>query len=320
MIDLSQLGSATEAHGRVARIVITGHKGSTPRETGAAMLVWEDGQSGTIGGGRLEYDAVARARALLSGGPGSEVRRQPLGPALGQCCGGSVTLVTEVWDAERHRAVADGADREFAGLVVRRVEGDADLPDRVRRRLAAAAEQSLAVETEVVNGWLIEPVWRERQPVILYGAGHVGNALAKVLAPLPQYEVTVADPRAELMADLPEGVLRRSDVAPHEVMAEATPRAAHFIMTPEHDYDLELCHRVLGRPFAYAGLIGSATKWARFRKRLAALGHAETQIDQIECPIGDPALGKRPYEIAIGVAERLLARRARGASVREDVA
>ncbi len=73
--------------------------------------------------------------------------------------------------------------------------------------------------------------------------------------------------------------------------------------------------------FGYAGLIGSATKWARFRKRLATLGHSEAQIDQIACPIGDPALGKQPHEIAVGRGGAAAgAGRARDRRVREDVA
>ncbi len=317
MIDLPRLTDHLEAQTRVARIVIAGHKGSTPREAGAAMFVWEDGQEGTIGGGRLEFEAVARAREMLDGGPPTEVRRQALGPALAQCCGGSVTLVTEVWDSARYRDEVDTRPFEFHGIFVRRVEGAAPLPDKLWRQLRASEDDE--IPTQLVDGWLIEQVWRDRQPVYIYGAGHVGTALAKVLAPLPQFEVHVADVRPDLMDRLPDHVLRSNDILPTEIMAKAPPEAAHFIMTPEHDYDLELCHTVLQRPFAYAGLIGSATKWARFRSRLRALGHTEAEIDQIECPIGDPSLGKRPYEIAIGVAARLLARP--GARLcKEDVA
>ena len=71
MFDRAALGAALQAHGRAVRVVITEVKGSTPRDVGAAMLVWADankggGQSGTIGGGALEYAAAARARAALS--------------------------------------------------------------------------------------------------------------------------------------------------------------------------------------------------------------------------------------------------------------
>lgn len=313
MIDLAALDRAIQVHGRVVRIVIAAHKGSAPRESGASMLVFAGGIDGTIGGGRLELEAVRRARGLLGGGPAHEVRRQALGPALGQCCGGAVTLVSEVWDAARYRDEIGGG-LEFAGILARRVEGDAMLPERLRRRLAAGAE----VATQLVDGWLIEPVWRARQPVYIYGAGHVGAALAGVLAPMPEFDVHVVDSRAEMLAGLADGVTRHGEAA-HQVMAGAAPDAAHFIMTPEHELDLELCHWLLGRRFGYGGLIGSATKWARFRKRLAALGHGAAAIDQIECPIGEPGLGKHPQAIAVGVAARLLARRKMAAS-REDVA
>ena len=251
MIDLSHLGDLIEAHGRVARVVIAGHKGSTPRESGAAMYVWQDGQSGTIGGGRLELQATNRARGLLEGGPTTEVTRQALGPALSQCCGGAVTLVTEIWDSARYRDEIDTAAWDFHGIFVRRVEGSDDLPVRVRRRLHASEDTEIA--TQLVNGWLIEQVWRDRQPVYIYGAGHVGTALAKTLAPLPQFAVHLIDVRPDMFDDLPENVACLRDRLPTEVMAEAAPETAHFIMTPEHDYDLELCHTVLQRSFAYAG-------------------------------------------------------------------
>ena len=306
MIDLTHLGEMIESQGQVARVVVAACKGSTPRETGTAMLITADAQYGTIGGGRLEFDAVKRARALLAGGPVTEVRRQALGPALHQCCGGSVTLVTESWDAARYRAEIDSASFEFAGIFARRVEGDKPFPDRLRRRLQIAAGANAQVETQLADGWLIERVWRDRLPVLIYGAGHVGRALAQVLAPLPQFDVSLIDVREDQFAGLPDGITQCWTVPPHDVMASAAPNAAHFIMTPDHDYDLELCHRLLGQPFGYAGLIGSATKWARFRKRLSVLGHSEAQIARLHCPIGQPDLGKHPQAIAVGVAVELL--------------
>jgi xanthine dehydrogenase accessory factor len=93
-------------------------------------------------------------------------------------------------------------------------------------------------------------------------------------------------------------------------MAHAPRDAHHLIVTYSHALDLDLCHAALSRGFASAGVIGSATKWARFRRRLAQLGHAPAAIDRIDCPIGDPRLGKHPQAIALGVAARLLVRRA----------
>jgi xanthine dehydrogenase accessory factor len=82
-----RINQAIAAHGAVTRVVIADIKGSSPREIGASMLLWPGGQSGSIGGGALEYQASQAPR------PG--LRRYPLGPELGQCCGGHVTLVTE---------------------------------------------------------------------------------------------------------------------------------------------------------------------------------------------------------------------------------
>jgi len=94
--------------------------------------------------------------------------------------------------------------------------------------------------------------------------------------------------------------------APARLVPHAPVRAEHLIATYAHDLDLALCHALLTHDFAGAGLIGSATKWARFRARLSALGHAPAQISRIACPIGDPALGKHPQAIALGVATALL--------------
>jgi xanthine dehydrogenase accessory factor len=91
VFDLAALAEALARHGRVARVVIAAHDGSSPREVGASMLVWAEDQSGTIGGGALEFEAAGQARALLVVG-GRVVARVALGPSLGQCCGGAVTL------------------------------------------------------------------------------------------------------------------------------------------------------------------------------------------------------------------------------------
>ena len=97
-LDRAAIAAALEGRGAVARIVVAEARGSVPRGAGTAMLVWSDGSAGTIGGGALEWEAMARARAVLADGR-PRVDRVPLGPALGQCCGGAVTLVTERLDA-----------------------------------------------------------------------------------------------------------------------------------------------------------------------------------------------------------------------------
>jgi xanthine dehydrogenase accessory factor len=230
------------------RITVTRTAGSTPREAGTQMLVWADRIAGTIGGGALEWDAMAVARQMLADGRRAHQATIPLGPALGQCCGGSVTLAWEVAD---------------------------DMVAPARR-----------------------PLW-------IFGAGHVGRAIVHVMQPLPDFAITWVDISADRF---PPDPLAAPLVAADPVTAlrHAPDDAAHLVLTHCHKLDLALCHAILSRPFDSLGLIGSATKWARFRARLTALGHNPAQIARIACPIGEPGLGKHPAAIALGVASAMI--------------
>jgi xanthine dehydrogenase accessory factor len=295
---LAALRADLAAHGPLVRVVIAGHAGSSPREAGAAMNVWAGGQSGTIGGGALEYAAAARARRI--GAP--EVERTALGPALGQCCGGAVTLVYEPIDA------AWIAARE-GGALARPVTRDAgtEMPLKLRRTIAGGRGGAGAVAHLLVAGWWLEPLAIPRHDLWIWGAGHVGRALVAVLAPLPDLALTWADTGPARFPDtIPPGVQIKFAENPADLVTQALPHARHLVLTYSHALDLELCHRLLGHGFTSAGLIGSATKWARFRSRLGALGRSPAQIGRITCPIGDPSLGKHPQAIALGVGAALL--------------
>jgi xanthine dehydrogenase accessory factor len=265
------------------------------------MLVWKDGQSGTIGGGALEWEAVTRARTLLASERDAEVMRIALGPTLGQCCGGSVTLLAERWD---HQAL----DRLDGPVLARPLPGSAmEMPLAVRRVLASTRGQGVVPGTRLIHGWLVEPIAPPPRAIWVWGAGHVGRAIVSVLSPLPGLAITWVDTSEERFPEtVPPGVTKRTAQNPGEVVAEAPADAEHFVLTFSHALDLDLCHRLLFHGFAALGLIGSDTKWARFRSRLAALGHGDAQISRIACPIGDPALGKHPQAIAVGVAAALL--------------
>ena len=147
-------------------------------------------------------------------------------------------------------------------------------------------------------------------PLWIFGAGHVGRALIDVIAPLPDFAITWVDTAPERFpGPVPGGVAALPAARPEIAIRHAPPAAHHLILTYSHEIDFALCHAVLGQHFASCGLIGSATKWARFQSRLRALGHQPAQISRIACPIGDPGLGKHPRAIAIGVASGLLGAR-----------
>lgn len=298
MFDVLALRQAVTTHTRVARVVIAGHAGSSPREVGAAMLVWADGQSGTVGGGALEWQAVLRAREMLVAGR-TRLDHVPLGPNLGQCCGGAVTLLTEIYGA------ANMAELE-ADVIVRAVDGSA-MPLTVKRHLAMARGQGMPPAPRLLQGWMIEPVAKPQRHLWVWGAGHVGRALVTVMAPLPGVAITWVDVALDRFPESIPANVRALPVAdPALAVALAPKDAEHLILTYSHALDLELCDRILKNGFSRLGLIGSSTKWARFRSRLAALGHSPQAIARIDCPIGAPHLGKHPQAIAIGVAEVFL--------------
>ncbi len=232
------------------RVTLAKAQGSTPRAAGTSMLVYADRIEGTIGGGALEWEAMRQARAMLRDGGREAERVMPLGPALGQCCGGAVTL--------RFDRATEIADPPGA------------------------------------------PLW-------IWGAGHVGRAIVATLAPLPDVTITWADFAQDRFPEtVPEQVETLSAAELPRLMQHAPIQAHHLILTYSHEVDLALCHAALGHDFVSCGLIGSSTKWARFRKRLGELGHSPAQISRITCPIGDPKLGKHPQAIAIGVGAWLL--------------
>lgn len=302
MFDLSALRQIIATHGPTARVVIAAHQGSSPREVGAAMLVWATGQSGTIGGGALEHQATAAARAMLAQAA-SRLTRHALGPQLGQCCGGAVTLLTEVYSAESLPTEAPLIARPAAAT---------PMPLAVKRLLAIARNQGSLPAPQLIEGWMVEPLAQPLRQLWVWGAGHVGRALVHTLAPLPDLAITWVDTAPDRFpATLPENTRALPVADPANAVALAPPDAEHLILTYSHALDLDLCHRLLSHGFSACGLIGSATKWARFRSRLAALGHSPHTIAKIICPIGDPALGKHPQAIAIGVASQFLRPQAR---------
>lgn len=299
-LERTRLASAVAAHGPVVRVVVAEVKGSAPREVGAAILVWAGGQEGTIGGGTLEYDATLEARALLAAGEARRFTRARLGPDLGQCCGGAVALLFETWDGEALAGLGEG-------LLARPAEGNGTPPLSVQRLLAAARRAGTPPAPQLLDGWFIEPIDDPATPVWIWGAGHVGRALVATLAPLPSLAVTWIDTAPERFPEaIPGGVTTRIEARITEAVADAASGAHHLVLTYSHALDLALCDALLGHGFASAGLIGSETKWARFRSRLGQMGHAPASIARIRCPIGDKRLGKHPQTIAVSVAYALL--------------
>jgi xanthine dehydrogenase accessory factor len=230
----------------VVRVVIAAHQGSSPREAGAAMLVWDTGgQSGTIGGGALEWQAARRARALLAAAPRGG--KAAAGPGAGPVLRRRGDAGAEVIDAAALAAIPEGGLMRAGRRGTRR-----DAAARRRALRAARGQGSPALIWK--SGWLAEPVHRPARPLWVWGAGHVGRAHrghARAAARFALTWVDTADPA--LPESIPAGVTRRPHPDPAALVPGSAADAEHLILTYSHALDLELCHRLLAHGFAPAG-------------------------------------------------------------------
>ncbi len=300
----------------VVRITVAAVRGSAPREPGATLLFWLDGKGiaqihGTIGGGHLELRAMQIAQSLLAA-PGARRRaeRFTLGAALGQCCGGAVELFWERFDDTAQLGWADALNLAAGSWRWSLVVADAPVGADAELRPSAPL-QPLAVAGFVMAAgrrWFVERLQDERTQLYLYGGGHIGRALVHVLRELP-FRVRWIDSRDGMGA-----AVEQAD-APHDLAACAPEHAWHLVMTHSHDEDFRICDTLLaGGRFGFLGVIGSATKAARFRSRLLARGHAPQAVARLQCPIGLAGLRmKLPAAVAIAVAADLLQRQSAAA-------
>jgi xanthine dehydrogenase accessory factor len=313
--------------------------GSAPRESGSRMIVTADDVHGSIGGGNLEFTAIGKARELLA--ESAEARQMHqllgLGPVLNQCCGGAVTLLFEVhprgqpgWLQTLLTALETGQPMVLACAIDRPLPERAVLdperqaPEGVPAAVLEAARELLtrlpparpesaplaAVERDGDTWWL-EAVRPERVPLLLFGAGHVGREVARLLSRLP-FAVTWVDAREDAFDATPGGDIKtvRTDQPTGQVHG-AAPASVFVVMTHSHQLDEDICFEVLQRAdFAWLGLIGSSTKRRRFEQRLARRGIPSERLERLVCPIGLGGIrGKQPATIALSLVAQLMSER-----------
>ncbi|GAC1044802.1 xanthine dehydrogenase accessory protein XdhC [Rhizobium sp. No.120] len=236
--------------------------GSAPRDTDAWMLVSERSIFATIGGGQLEYMAIDQARRALRSGLAAEPMNVPLGPEIGQCCGGRVGLVFRAVTPELAQELMVRSDREMAA----------------------------------------------RPHVYVFGAGHVGDALALALSLAPLRVVLVDTREEELIASNLPRVETCLTAMPEAVVCDAPAGSSFVILTHDHALDFLIAAEALKRSdAAYVGMIGSKTKRATFRNWLSHESGQVELFDRLVCPIGGTAVkDKRPTVIATLAAAEIM--------------
>ena len=233
-----------------AIVTVIGVSGSTPREGGSKMIVTQSDTFDTIGGGQLEFLTTQRARELIVKGLlAQKLEHYPLSSKVGQCCGGAVNMLYEIFPA--------------------------------------AARQ-----------------------VAIFGAGHVAQAVVKILSEC-DCRISWIDSRQEVFpSQLAPNVSKQCLQTPEDFLDALLPNADVLILTHDHALDYRLLlELLLHTDIASIGLIGSETKAKRFRQRLIHDGVPEQALARYVCPVGDTAIkGKLPMEVAVSICAQLLAK------------
>ena len=324
--------SELRARGETAiSILITSTKGSVPREAGTRIVVTTSDVFGTIGGGHLEFKAIQIARDMLATRAPVQAARFPLGASLGQCCGGLVNLLFEpiapdakwveaLFQFARNRTpciivtpLCGGASKDK--LVVSQdatcgtlgaVTADAEAITVARQRLHSP--RPIAVMRAAGSDCLFE---RQSVPdfnVVIFGAGHVGRALVKILAELP-CTVEWIDSRCNEFPDAAyPGVNKLVSDFPEDEVARASAGSYFLVMTHSHAIDQLICERIMLRgDFTYFGLIGSLSKRRQFERKLASRGVPVARLAEMVCPIGNVDIdSKEPMAIAVSVTMEIM--------------
>lgn len=320
-------------------VTIIDTKGSAPRETSTRMILTNEHVYGTIGGGNLEYQCIDIAKQRLAVTAEqtweSYERNFPLAASLAQCCGGSVRVFFEVIDQTAQTWIkpleqllynknptvvvtaisAQGRDKLVLSQHIKQLSSHVDRFTAHCIQLADHLFQSAGNNTITRFTWgvektdyLVELINPTNFPIMLFGAGHVGQAFISVMSSV-DCDIHWVDSREKQFPDMiPANTKTTYEDSPEDAVNSAPSGTYFLIMTHSHQLDLRLCEAILSRSdFSYCGLIGSKSKRLRFERKLIEKSVSLNSIDKLTSPIGlGEITSKSPAEIAIGVAAELL--------------
>jgi xanthine dehydrogenase accessory factor len=325
-----------------ALVTIISSAGSTPRGTGARMLVGENGRiAGTIGGGTVEYRSMVLATEVIKTGS-SYTRSFTLRPGeaedLGMICGGDVKVSIQYIPASPEsiaftgQVVASFDRNEDAWLIL-------DVTQETPWEMALYTRKGCTAVFGEEKGWFftnakagtlmplpahgaVERTVNGRElysellvnagRAVIFGGGHIGQELVPLLTHVG-FRCVVYDDRAEFShPDLFPGAIETICGSFAEIgkYLQLTEQDYVIIVTRGHVADFESLRHALHGPAAYYGCIGSRTKVASVIERLRKDDISQELIDQVHMPIGIQIQGKTPAEIAVSIAAELIQTRA----------
>lgn len=297
--------------------------GSTPRSSGARMIVRADGSiAGTVGGGLVEAQACREALALLAEGDGAaRLVHVDLTSALAaesdMICGGGLSVLLQTVKpggscATAYALLDDRLRRGLRAALHTRLEGADTLMAVSHAVIDPLPERDIALEREagavrVVEAFIPPP------SLYIFGAGHVSLFTARVGA-MAGFRTVVLDDRAdyanpERFPDADEVVVLPSFAGCCQGL-DVTGDDFVVIVTRGHLHDRTVLAEALRTPAGYVGMIGSASKRDKIYAALLADGFTRQDIDRCHCPIGLPIGAQTPEEIAVSIGAQLISARA----------
>jgi xanthine dehydrogenase accessory factor len=311
-----------EAAGVGAALVTLVHAaGSTPRHEGARLLVKADGTTfGTIGGGKIEHEVTEAARAVARAAAPGGVFERHLTRELAMCCGGAMTLWLEPVSRGVAVAVAEALRRHAARrpcvlVSVRPGAGAAaGAPPGPGGMDVLERQECLELRRPVLAGDHFFAPLLPAPRLVLFGGGHVARAVAELAQGLG-FAVVVCDEEPTMAS--PErfpgakDLVHSFDRAEVERAIGPLGREDHaVILTRDHAVDQAILERLIGdERIGSVGMIGSAAKVARFKKRLEHKGIAAAAAwERVAAPVGLDIGAETPAEIAVAILAQLIDR------------
>jgi xanthine dehydrogenase accessory factor len=290
---------ALDAERPAVLVIVVDHSGSVPGVTGTFVVVTEDGQAGTIGGGAAEHAMVERARRHAGEAELAEFVHTEKGD--GTLCNGVQKFAVVPLGTHDSPAI-----REILTTLREHDHGTLAVgPGGVSFTRGVTGPQKFH---EIESGWLFTDRIGLVETLTIVGGGHVALALSRVMATLP-FRIVVLDNRDDLETMAVNRYAHDQRVIDYDRVAEHVPegdRSWVVVMTFGHAHDRQVVENLLDHDLRYLGLMGSEAKVKRLFADMIDDGADPSAVARVRAPIGMPIRSHTPEEIAVSVAGEII--------------